>query len=278
MGTLRSALLFLFVSASFWTCLNHRKHHHQDQDPFRHSSGRSTFCHHRWSSLSVCVGGYATRHFIFNPFLVLFCRFFSPINMLRGVCKLAGLMLLRCTVSLTNQRGRCRRSLGFHTGACILIGCLLLGGLDKCCGLAAGRLSQWCGCAHQTGGGRVYRSSCTHQHCRKTHSMTLCRAAQVQLHCQDKCRVLILMPPLLNFALTLLAVSLCGRHYSGSRRRDGDSCWGNHWSNAGTGCSLAARGGARLAARRWSTWGGPDVGSGRLGQAGAVEETITSCC
>lgn len=85
-------------------------------------------------------------------------------------------------------------------------------------------------------------------------------------------------PPLLDFALTLLVVSLRGRHNSGSRRRDGDSCWGNHRSDAGTGCGLAARGGAWLAALRWSAWGGADVGSGRFGQAGAVEETITSCC
>lgn len=104
---------------------------------------------------------------------------------------------------LTNQSGRCRRSLGFRaSGACILIGCLLLGGLDKCRGLAAGWLHERCGRAHQIGGGGVYRSSRAHQHCGRRHSVTLRR--------QEKCDVPILMPhptPSLFFFFTLLSPS-----------------------------------------------------------------------
>lgn len=75
-------------------------------------------------------------------------------------------------------------------------------------------------------------------------------------------------------ALTLLAVSLCGRHDSGGRSWDGNRCRGNHRPDAGTRRRLATRGGAWLVARRWSTWGGADVGSGRFRHAGADEETI----
>lgn len=85
---------------------------------------------------------------------------------------------------------------------------------------------------------------------------------------------------ILNFfsslALTLLAVSLCGRHDRGSRSWDGDSCRGNHWPDAGAGCGLVTRGGAWLVARRWSTCGGADVGSGRVRQAGADGESMKS--
>lgn len=82
---------------------------------------------------------------------------------------------------------------------------------------------------------------------------------------------------LFSFALTLLAVSLCGRHDSGGRSWDGNRCRGNHRPDAGTGRRLATRGGAWLVARRWSTWGGADVGSGRFRHAGADEETVKKC-
>lgn len=69
---------------------------------------------------------------------------FFPVNV-------PGLKVLTCSA----QRGRCRWLLCLHTGPCILIGCLLLSGLDKGCGLGAARLSYGRGCVHQTG--RVYR-------------------------------------------------------------------------------------------------------------------------
>lgn len=78
-------------------------------------------------------------------------------------------------------------------------------------------------------------------------------------------------------ALTLLTVSLCGRHYSGCRCWGRNSCRGNHRPDAGTRRGLATRGGARLIARRWCTCGRPDVGSGRLWQAGANGEAVRSC-
>lgn len=77
------------------------------------------------------------------------------------------------------------------------------------------------------------------------------------------------------FALTLLTINLCGWHDSGGRSWGGDCSWGNHRSNACTGSSLATRGGAWLVARRWSTWGGADVGSGRFRQAWAYEKNQT---
>lgn len=72
--------------------------------------------------------------------------------------------------------------------------------------------------------------------------------------------------------LTLLAFSLCGRHYCGHRCWDRDSCQGNQRTDAGSRRGLAARRGTWLVARRWSTWGGSDVGSWRLRQSGTDGE------
>lgn len=95
---------------------------------------------------------------------------FFPVNVFLSL-KLQGRWWVWDKVLLTcsNQRGRSSWSLCIHTGACILIGCLLLSGLDKSCGLGAGWLSYWCGCVRQTGAGRVYRA----QHCRKKYYNTL---------------------------------------------------------------------------------------------------------
>lgn len=50
----------------------------------------------------------------------------------------------------TDQRGRGGRSLRLHTEACLLIGCLLLRGLDEGCGLSAAWMTDQCA---QTGSG-----------------------------------------------------------------------------------------------------------------------------
>lgn len=77
------------------------------------------------------------------------------------------------------------------------------------------------------------------------------------------------------FPLTLLAVILCGRHDSGRRCWDGDGYRGNHWPDAGSGCGLAPRGGARFVARRRSACSGADVGSGGVALAGTDGEVVT---
>lgn len=76
----------------------------------------------------------------------------------------------RMLLTRSCQRRGCGWPLHLCAGPCILTGCLLLGGLNKSCGLSAGWLTYGGLSVHQRGAGGVDWSSCTHQSC----STTLC--------------------------------------------------------------------------------------------------------